>query len=425
MARPVGIAPTITLDIEEIAPSGEGVGLYGDLRVAVLGALPGEQVVARVYKQGHAEAFAKVIEVLRPAPERVAAPCPYFGDCGGCQWQHARYEYQLRWKREQVISVLEMTGLPRAQLAELVRPVVGMADPWHYRNHARFSAMRDGSLGFTLAHSRRPMKIDACLIMHLFINQALALLQGHARGLHQVAVRYGIRTGQFLIQPRVPDVEHLIETGQPFLEEEVLGRRFRISAASFFQVNTKPDARPLEGVLHRPSPLLRSDGLHAQAEVLALVVLDRLQLQGDEQIIDAYCGVGTFAVLLAPFVRRVTGIEESYAALQDARYNARDLENVQFIEGKTEQVLASFDERVDAVVLDPARPGCRPEVMDALARLRPRKVIYVSCEPVTLARDLKLLLAAGFRLVEVQPIDMFPQTQHIENVATLEPAPAA
>ncbi|MER3406728.1 MAG: 23S rRNA (uracil(1939)-C(5))-methyltransferase RlmD [Chloroflexota bacterium] len=365
MARLTHTIPAITLDIEELAPSGEGVGQYGDLRVAVLGALLGERVRARVYKHGQTEAFARLLEVLQPAPERVAAPCP-------CQWQHAGYQHQLRLKREQLLSILELTGLERARLADLVRPVIGMADPWHYRNHARFSVTRDGSLGFTLAHSRRPMRIDACLLMHPFINQVLALLQGRVRGLHQVAVRYGIRTGQFLIQPRVPEIDHLIETGQPQLEEEVLGRRFRISAASFFQVNTRPDPRPLEGVLHRPSPVLRPDGLHSQAEVLSLVVLDRLALHGDEQVIDAYCGVGTFSALLAPFARRVIGIEESHAALQDAQHNTRDLANVRFIEGKTEQVLASFEEPVDAVVLDPARPGCRPEVLDALARLAAR-----------------------------------------------------
>jgi 23S rRNA (uracil1939-C5)-methyltransferase len=420
MARLTDTIPAIILDIEELAPSGEGVGQYGDLRVAVLGALPGERVRARVYKHGQTEAFARLLEVLVPAPERVAAPCPSFGDCGGCQWQHAGYQHQLRLKREQLLSILELTGLERARLTDLVRPVVGMADPWHYRNHARFSVTRDGSLGFTLAHSRRPMRIDACLLMHPFINQVLALLQGRVRGLHQVAVRYGIRTGQFLIQPRVPQIEHLIETGQPHLEEEVLGRRFRISAASFFQVNTRPDPRPLDGVLHRPSPVLHPDGLHSQAEILSLVVLDRLALHGDEQVIDAYCGVGTFSALLAPFARRVIGIEESHAALLDAQHNTRDLANVQFIEGKTEQVLASFEEPVDAVVLDPARPGCRPEVLDALARLRPQRVVYVSCEPATLARDLKRLLIAGFSLVEVQPIDMFPQTQHLESVATLE-----
>ena len=155
------------------------------------------------------------------------------------------------------------------------------------------------------------------------------------------------------------------------------------------------------------------------AELLALLVIDRLQPEPSQLVIDAYSGVGTFALLLAPFVRDVIGIEEARSAVRDAVHNGQDVPNTRFIQGKTEAVLPTLDERPDAVVLDPARVGCHPLVLEALLGLRPRRVVYVSCDPSTLARDLRVLVDGGYTLEEVQPLDMFPQTYHIESVATL------
>lgn len=361
--------------------------------VFVLGAIPGEEVVAEVYQRKPDYLRARLLEVVAPSPDRTGPLCPYFGDCGGCQLQHIVYERQLALKEEVVRDQLRRIG---GFAQPPVRPVIGMDVPWQYRNHARFSALRDGTLGFTRAGSRRLIRIDRCLLMHPRINEALSLLHGHCRRRHNVSIRYGYRTGQMLVVPRIEAAEPSLPTGQTHLEEELLGRRFRIAAASFFQVNT------------------------LQAETLARVVRESAALPPGGVVVDAYCGVGTFGALLAEQAGRVIGIEESAAALEDARYNARDLSHVEFQRGETERILPLVGGHVDAVVVDPPRAGCRPEVLAALVALRPTRVVYVSCDTATLARDLRLLVDGGFRLLQVQPIDMFPQTFHVENVATLQ-----
>jgi 23S rRNA (uracil1939-C5)-methyltransferase len=155
------------------------------------------------------------------------------------------------------------------------------------------------------------------------------------------------------------------------------------------------------------------------AELLALLVVDRLQPSTDQVVIDAYSGVGTFALLVAPLVKGVIGIEEARSAIRDAEFNARDVPNVRFVQAKTEAALPEVDQQPDSVVLDPARVGCHPNVLRALLDSRPRRVVYVSCDPSTLARDLRILVDGGYTLEDVQPLDMFPQTYHIECVATL------
>jgi 23S rRNA (uracil1939-C5)-methyltransferase len=220
-----------------------------------------------------------------------------------------------------------------------------------------------------------------------------------------------------MISPALPEVPE-IESGQPFLEEELLGRRFRLQPPSFFQVNTQREPRSLPAAVRTSWLPLPSDGV-SMAELLALLVLDRLEPASDQLVIDAYSGVGTFALLLAPLVKEVIGIEEARSAIRDAEFNARDLPNVRFVQAKTEAALPELDQRPDAVVLDPARAGCHPDVLRALLDSKPRRVVYVSCDPSTLARDLRILVDGGYTLHEVQPLDMFPQTYHIECVATL------
>lgn len=298
-----------------------------------------------------------------------------------------------------------------------VRPIIGAAVPWQYRNQGRFSLDAEGRLCFTRFQSRQLLPIEACLIMQPEIGAVMPRLQGALPGGHQITIRYGSRTGQLLIAPHLPSVGDL-PTGQESYEEVLLGRRYRVSASSFFQVNTRVDRRTLPAAIRAPW-LGQREGDFSQAELLALLVLDRLELGGRELVVDAYCGVGTFALLIAERAKWVVGIEEARCAILDAEHNARDLDNVEFLLGKTEARLGELSDRPDAVVLDPSRNGCAPEVLAALSRLGPRTVIYVSCDPATLARDLAILCSDGFSLVEVQPIDMFPQTHHIETVSVL------
>jgi 23S rRNA (uracil1939-C5)-methyltransferase len=397
---------TLRLTLTDMAFQGGAIGRHDGQVVFAAYGIPGEEAIVQVERRSKDYLMGRVVEVLSPSPYRVEAPCPYFGMCGGCQWQHIDYGYQMELKAHIVADQLRRIGKFQEPP---VLPTVAAVETWNYRNHARFSVgRRYGELGFTTPLRHRFLRIDHCLIMHPFINDVLTRLQGKCPGLHQVAVRYGAKTGEALIHPLLEKIDSSIASGQPWYEEELLGKRFRISGASFFQVNT------------------------LQAEVLAEVVRQALALEPDHVLLDAYAGVGTFAVLLAPHVRRVIAVEESSSAVADAVINQAGIDNITFYEGKVEAILPGLTDRPDAIILDPPRVGCHPDALAAVLALSPSRVVYVSCDPATLARDLRSLCdgpagggsasGGGYRLLEVQPVDMFPQTYHIEVVATLERA---
>jgi 23S rRNA (uracil1939-C5)-methyltransferase len=416
-------AEPIAVELTQAAFGGEAIGHLPDGRVVfVPRALPGEVALVQLQQERRDFARAELSVVERAAPGRVEPPCPYFtAGCGGCSWQHAAYPLQLRLKQDIVVDQLRRIG-SFADADALVRTPIGMQEPWHYRNQARFTVgRRFGELCFTYRASHRLLRIDHCRIVHPSINAVIEVAQGRlsdlGRRIHQVSVRTGLNTGQMLISPALPEVPE-IDSGQPFLEEELLGRRFRLQPPSFFQVNTLRERRTLPAAVRTLWLPLPTDGV-SMAELLAILVIDRLEPSSDQLVIDAYSGVGTFALLLAPLVQGVIGIEEARSAIRDAEFNAREVPNVRFIEGRTEGALPELEQRPDAVVLDPARVGCHPDVLRALLDSRPRRVVYVSCDPSTLARDLRILVDGGYTLHEVQPLDMFPQTFHIESVATM------
>ena len=384
--------------------------------------LPGERGLVRVVEERRDFARGELVSLQRSAAGRVSPPCAHYREgCGGCSWQHADYALQLELKRSIVADQLRRIGR-FANADELVRAPIGMVEPWHYRNQARFTVgRRFGELCFTYRASHRLLRIDHCWIVHPRINAALEVMQGRLEGttrrIHQISVRVGANTGDVLVSPALPEIAD-IDSGQRYLEEEVLGTRFRLQPPSFFQVNTRREERPLPPAITQALLPLPRDGV-SMAELLALLVLDRLAPSPDDVVVDAYSGVGTFALLLAPLVREVIGVEEAASAVSDAQYNARDVGNVRFIQAKTEAALPSLDAQPDGVVLDPARVGCHPDVLRALLATTPQRVVYVSCDPSTLARDLRILVDGGYQLHEVQPLDMFPHTYHIECVARL------
>jgi 23S rRNA (uracil1939-C5)-methyltransferase len=378
-------------------------------QIAVVGALPGEVVEVearwRLPWPGRRRKRLKpptlrVTRVIEAAPERVAAPCPVFGICGGCQLQHMDYAAQLAWKTERMRSLLAEAGFGDAPVNE----AIGCDPPWNYRNHMRFSVNRDGHVGLTARGTSRVLPLTRCDIAAEHINDALAILARHDLPRPQALVRYGVGTGQMLLQPAPSgDLREALETlgvdlrDQEF-EEELAGQRFRIRPSSFFQTNT------------------------AQANVMARLALEALPSGPDVTLVDAYCGVGTFARLMAARAGRALAIEESESAIRDARANLADAPNVEIVKGKVEIILPSLTERLDGLVIDPPRAGCRRPVLDALIAWRVPRVVYISCGPESLARDLAILCleSGAYRLVSLQPLDMFPQTAHIENIATLE-----
>ncbi|HLF04785.1 MAG TPA: 23S rRNA (uracil(1939)-C(5))-methyltransferase RlmD [Dehalococcoidia bacterium] len=384
----------LTLSLTAWGRLGEAMAQHQGREVFVLGGIPGEKVVAEVVRVRRKYVAARVVEVLEASPDRVSPPCPYYGDCTGCQWQHLAYASQLAAKHARVVDALERVG---GFVDPAVTPVLPSPSQFEYRNHARFTVKAEGALGFVHRETHRFTRIDRCMLMHQGVNSRLAQLQGRCAETTQLSLRVGAETDDFLVQPRLKNPAIPLPTGQKHYLDSVDGRTFQVSSPSFFQVNTPQAAR------------------------LAQAVRQALALTGSEVLLDAYTGVGAFAVLLAPFAKKVIAIEESSAAVADARQNARGLTNVEFVLGKTEEVLAQLQERPDAVVLDPPRAGCQPEALRALVQLAPPRVAYVSCDPETLARDLKYLCGAPgpYVLERVEPLDMFPQTYHVECVAVL------
>ncbi len=400
-----------SLKLEGVAHGGQALGRHEGKVIFVPYGLPGEEVMVEVVEERSRYDRARILEVVKPSPERITPRCPHFGTCGGCQWQHAIYEAQLRFKESILRGQLQRIG---GVSEPLIRPSLGATEPWFYRNQIRFHIDEEGRLCFLAFGSRERVPIEVCYIMHPLARDVFAGLELDFP-LRFLSIRVGTRTGEKMIilemdEDVIPalDVDEPIScveflsdrtlltlVGDNFIREEVGGRGFRISAGSFFQVNTE------------------------QLEKLIDVVRGYLAPQGDELLLDGYCGVGTFGLSFASQVGRVIGVEESGSAVADARFNAHQIDNVGLVEGRAEEVLPHLG-RVDLAILDPPRQGCSREGLAALAKLTPSRIVYVSCDPATLARDVKRLSEAGYRLVETQPVDMFPQTYHIESVSLLE-----
>ena len=383
------------LKLDSMGPAGNTSATYNDEPIAVFGGIPEEEVIAQIFRvqtKRQKNTSAIVTEVLKPSKHRVKPPCPYFGPCTGCQWQHIGYSFQLQLKQQNIenefakYSNLEDIHISKTMPCPL---------EFDYRNHARFTVRNNGELGFVNRITRKFIRVDSCMLMTPWINDALQFLQTKCKETTQLSIRYGINTGESIIQPKLHNSNIHLSSGQTHYQENVSGTSFRIGSPSFFQVNT------------------------VQAEKLINLVRERIVLTGKELIIDAYAGVGTYSVLLAPFVKKVIAIEESKAAIKDASVNAIGIDNIEFVAGKTEDIFETLEESPDAVILNPPRVGCHPETLESIVRRQTNKIIYISCNPETLARDLHLLVKRGFNITNIEPVDMFPQTHHIECVATL------
>jgi 23S rRNA (uracil1939-C5)-methyltransferase len=402
----------ITLELRDLAYGGDAVGRYEGQVVFVPGGIPGETVEVEITERRKSFMRGRLLRVLSPAPERVEPPCPYAKSCGGCQWQHIRYEDQLAFKRAIVASELERTG---NQQDPLVHPMLGMENPWNYRNHIQLLVGPSGELGYQAARSHEVIPVERCQIAHPLLMEMWESLEVDPDVVQRVSLRAGINTGERMLilegaDPTPPALEVdmpisvlylsdegyvTVLAGNSYFHERLAGRLWRISGPSFFQVNT------------------------VQAEQLVQTVGRYLALQPGESLLDAYCGVGTLSLPFAAQLDYVLGIEASPWAIEDAAANAEDEENVELLEGAVEEVLPGWEQGFDAVVLDPPRAGVEPEALEGIFQVHPKRIVYVSCDPVTLARDVARLNEMGYALAEVQPIDMFPQTYHIECVALM------
>ncbi|HKI83646.1 MAG TPA: class I SAM-dependent RNA methyltransferase [Candidatus Krumholzibacteria bacterium] len=397
----------VEVSLHGMAHGGEAVGRLDDGRaVFVAGGIPGEKVRIRLLNERKRWARGELVEVLEKSEDRVEAPCPYFGECGGCQWQHISLARQRVLKREIVEGQIEHLGGMESASVEETR-ASGEADGFGYRNHAIFAVDAEGHTAYHRARSRELVAIDRCLLLHPLLRESHEALPP-LPGLRRLELRAGVRTGQRLIMATgevdPAPVEEAAARGVPLrgpgqgeITEMVHTERYRISSKSFFQVNT--------------------DG----AEVLVDLIMEMLDPSAEDQVLDAYAGVGLFTLPLARKSARVYAVERNRAALRDLRHLVKGLP-VHIVGVDITRAAEQLPSAVDLAVADPPREGLGEENVVKLAAMRPRRLALVSCDPASLARDLKSLRAAGYILKRAVPVDLFPHTYHVETVALLERA---
>jgi 23S rRNA (uracil1939-C5)-methyltransferase len=411
-----GSGQAFDIHLEKFTYGGDAIGRLNDGRaVFVPFGISGERVRVRLVAEKKNFARAELLEVLEPSPERIKAKCKHFGECGGCHYQHLPYAAQLEAKTEILRDQLQRIGKIENPP---VRPMVACPDPWNYRNHVQFHLTGDGKLGYVsplpLGEGLGVRAITECHLPEPLINAAWPQLEFEPGAtVERVSLRAGADDDLMLILEsenlEAPELEleagisvvHLTEedalvmAGEDHIFMQILEREFQVSAGSFFQVNT------------------------AMAEKMVEHLLDRLPLSA-ETILDVYSGVGLFSAFLAPRCEHLIGIESSPSACEDFAVNLDEFDHVELYEGEAEDVIPALVGRVANplyLLLDPPRAGVEVRAMDGIRQLAPQVIAYVSCDPSTLARDAARLIAGGYRLVEVTPFDLFPQTYHIESIS--------
>jgi 23S rRNA (uracil1939-C5)-methyltransferase len=427
--------------IESLAYGGDGVAHLDDRRTAfVAGSCPGDVVQLEIAEDHGRFVRARIESIVEPSPDRVEAPCPYFGVCGGCTWQHVSAEAQSAAKRRAVVDALtRIGGIPDAN--ERVRPLVESPSAYGYRNKVELVAERDSTgrlqLGFHKARSDEVVPVESCMLLPRAHAKSPKALSGALRylsgsqdlGLRRVGLRVARNTrdaevalwtspGPFPRKPAATTLGQALKTssivrvlakgtdkerkvagvevlsGNGFWRERLLGNRMTISAPSFFQVNT------------------------AAAENLITLVMDAVAAEETDRVIDLYAGAGTFTLPLAEVAADVIAVEAASSAVRDLRRNLEDAQLwADVIGGDAARELAAIDS-ADVVLVDPPRSGLTPDAAASIAQTNARTIVYVSCDPATLARDAVALRSLGYELDSATPVDLFPQTYHVETVAT-------
>ena len=376
-------------------------------------AIPGEMVRLSITEDKPRHARGELVEVLEASPERVIPRCQHFTTCGGCHYQQMNYPTQLKAKADILKEQLErMGGLRDFPAVE----IIAAAEPWYYRNSMQFHLTQDGKLGFQKAHSNQPFAIRECHLPEAAINRLWPQVDVESiPGMERISLRVGVDEDMMLIlessdpQPVEFSIEDLaisvvqvgptgsiVLAGSDHIVMEVSGRRFQVSASSFFQVNT------------------------LQAQSMVKYLLDNLALEEDMTVLDVYSGVGLFSAFLAPRVKRLVGIEISPEACEDFTTNLDEFDNVELYEDSADNVLNQVNFNPDMIIMDPPRAGLGAKTVEGVLAQGAAHLAYISCDPATLARDGKQLAAGGYSLVRVTLIDMFPQTYHIESISLWE-----
>lgn len=443
----------IEVTIEDLSEEGTGIGKFEGMTFFIKDAVIGDRVRAKIMKLKKTYGFARLMEVLTPSPDRVEPLCPVARQCGGCQIQAMSYEAQLAFKTRKVENNLKRIG----KFEEIpMESIIGMEDPFHYRNKAQFpfGKNRDGKIitGFYAGRTHSIIKNTSC---HLgkevneeILEKILAWMnafhvepynEATGKGLMRHSlIRCGFRTGEIMVclvinGRKIPGEEALVDSlkiipgmtsislnvnkektnvilgrevinlwGRPYIEDYIGEVKYQISPLSFFQVNP-----------------VQTERLYGKA-------LEYAGLTGEETVWDLYCGIGTISLFLARKARKVYGVEIIPDAIEDARRNAslNGFTNTEFYVGKAEEVLPEKYEkegvRADVIVVDPPRKGCDETLLSTMVKMQPERIVYVSCDSATLARDLRYLCDNGYELKRVCPADMFPQTVHVETVVGLQ-----
>lgn len=406
---------TLTYGGEAMGRLADPLSGTGGRAVFVPFGLPKERVRVRLTEEKKGFARGEIVEILEASPERIQPRCVHFEQCGGCHYQNLSYENQLKAKTEILRDQLKRIGKIENPP---VNAMVASPSEWNYRNHIQFHLTNEGKIGFVGSKGNSILPISECHLPETGIQSFWPDLNFESKaGVDRVSVRSGADEELMLIlesdQPETPEIEieadasvvHLYEehavviAGQDYLTIKVLDKVFHVSAGSFFQVNTKMAGKMIEHLLNK------------------------LPVDSSSVLIDVYCGVGLFSKFFAPKCRRVIGIESSESACEDFAVNLDEFENVELYVGAAEEVLPGLSGRIDAsafMIVDPPRAGIDKHALDAMLNIQPRMIAYVSCDPSTLARDAARLIAGGYRLLEVTPFDLFPQTYHIESISLFE-----
>ena len=448
---PVNKNEYIAVLFEDLTHDGAGVAKVDGYPLFVPNGLPGEKAKIKVIKTGKGYGIGRLIELYEKSPYRIDIASSERHKYGGCQLEHISYEGQLKYKENQVRQVLARIG----KLEDVVvHPILGMENPWHYRNKAQVPVgEKDGKLiaGFFKPRSHEIVDTNESLIQLPEINEAVQAVkeicnelgisayheESHKGVLRHIMARYGQQTGELMvviitrtadfpqknklvekITARLPKVKSIVHNVNSKRTNVIMGEKtsvlwgneviydfigdvkFAISALSFYQVNP------------------------VQTKVLYDKALEYAGLSGEESVVDAYCGIGTISLFLAQKAQKVFGVEVVPEAIEDAKRNAElnGITNAEFAVGEAEIVIPKWYKEgnaADVLVVDPPRKGCDDALLQTIIEMKPKKVVYVSCNPATLARDLRILEDGGYKTVEVQPVDMFPMTTHVEAVARM------